>query len=145
MRRLDGTTRLGRALVLSLGLGALAARAWAEPGPAVDQLADLEVYALAAGANGSVIYQIANRGKSGTDRPFVVDVYVDGVRRDSITHGPLPGLSVQTAQSNLARLTGCKVRTVRLVLDPQNGVREASKANNERVAQLAPACTRPAR
>jgi hypothetical protein len=125
------------ALILGVVLGALAASA--QLGVAAE-LADLEVHGLAVTDQGSVIYQVANRGKGGTERPFVVDVYVDGVRRDSITHGPLPGLTLQTAQSGLARLPGCKTGTVRLVLDPQNGVRERSKANNERVAQLASAC-----
>lgn len=131
--------RLRLLLVFGLSLGAFAAGASAQP------LADLEVVAIAIAENGSVIYQVANRGPASTGRPFVVDVYVDGVRRDSVTHGPLPGLSMQTVQSNLARLTECAAGTVRLVLDPQNGVREASKANNERVAQLMAACGQPAR
>lgn len=137
--------RLGRPLVFGLALGLFGPGAWAQPRPEADQLPDLEVYAVGISDNGSVIYQVANRGKGGTDRPFVVDVYVNGVRRDSLTHGPLPGLSMQTVQSNLARLTECKAGTVRLVIDPQNGVREASKANNERVVQLVPPCARPPR
>ena len=137
--------RLAHPLVFGLALGLCVAPASAQPRPEADQLPDLEVYAVALGENGSVIYQVANRGKGGTERPFVVDVYVNGVRKDSITHSPLLGLSVQAAQSNLARLTERKVGTVRLVLDPQNSVREASKANNERTAQLVPACARPPR
>jgi subtilase family serine protease len=131
-------------VVVGLVLGALATGALAQPRPEANRLADLEVVAVAVTDDGSVIYQVGNRGMAGTDRSFVVDVYVDGVRRDSVTHAPLPGLSVQTVQSNLARLTECAAGTVRLVLDPQNGVREASKANNERVARLAPACAQPA-
>ena len=134
-----------RALMSGLVIGLAVASASAQPRPAADQLADLEVYAVALAENGSVIYQIANRGHGGTERSFVVDVYVNGVRKDSITHHPLPALTMQAAQSNLARLVECKAGTVRLVLDAQNSVREASKTNNERTAQLAPACARSAR
>jgi subtilase family serine protease len=130
---------------LAFVLSALASGAEAQPRPEAEHLPDLEVYALAAADNGAVIYQVANRGKAGTDRSFVVDVYVNGVRRDSITHGPLPALSMQTVQSSLARLAECTAGTVRLVLDPQNGVREASKANNERVVQVMPTCARSTR
>jgi subtilase family serine protease len=134
-----------RLLMAGLALGLCVTPASAQSRPAADQLADLEIVAVAVADNGSVIYQVANRGTGGTDRPFVVDVYVDGVRRDSVTHSPLPPLSMQTVQSNRARLTECTAGTVRLVLDPQNGVREASKANNERVARLAPPCAQPSR
>jgi hypothetical protein len=137
--------RLTHLLLFGLALGAFAADAWAQPRPEADQLPDLEILAVAIADNGAVIYQVANRGTGATGRPFVVDVYVDGVRRDSVTHGPLPPLSMQTAQSNRARLAECTAGTVRLVLDPQNGVREASKANNERVARIAPPCAPPAR
>jgi subtilase family serine protease len=126
---------------LAIGLGV----ASAQPRPAPQQLADLEVYAVALADNGAVIYQVANRGNGSTERPFVVDVYVNGVRKDSITHNPLPALTMQAAQSNLARVLECKAGTVRLVLDAQNSVREANKTNNERTTQLVPACARSAR
>ncbi|HXG03719.1 MAG TPA: CARDB domain-containing protein [Candidatus Binatia bacterium] len=130
------------AVTFALGLPAAASGQAAPGGPA---LSDLEVYAVGLAESGAVIYQVANRGNAGTDRPFLVDVYVDGVRRDSISHPALPALTVQTAQSNLARLTECKAAMVRIVLDPQNGVREASKTNNERSVQLLPVCARQGR
>jgi subtilase family serine protease len=134
-----------RLLASGLAVGLTALPAAAQPQPAVDQLADLEIYAMALAENGSLVYQVANRGNASTERPFVVDVYVNGVRKDSITHNPLPPLTVQAAQSNLARLVECKAGTIRLVLDAQNSVREANKTNNERTAQLAPPCARPTR
>ena len=131
-----------RVLICGLTLGLGVAAASAQPtGP----LADLEVYAVALAENGSVMYQVANRGNGGTERPFVVDVYVNGARKDSITHNPLPALTMQAAQSNLARLVECKAGTVRLVVDAQNSVREANKTNNERTVQLTPPCARSAR
>ena len=132
-------------LVFVLVLGVFAAGASAQTRPDSNQLADLEIVAVAVADNGSVIYQVANRGTGSTHRPFVVDVYVDGVRQDSVTHGPLPPRSMQTVQSNRARLTECTAGIVRLVLDSQNSVREASKANNERVERLAPSCAQPSR
>jgi subtilase family serine protease len=132
-------------LLFGLALGAFVAAASVQPRLEANELADLEVVAMSIADNGSVIYQVVNRGMGGTDRPFVVDIYVDGIRRDSVTHAPLPPLSMQTVQSNRARLTECTAGTVRLVLDPQNGVREASETNNERVARLAPPCSQPAR
>ncbi len=134
-----------RALLIGLALACLPVSARAQGVATNPALPDLEVYAVGLADSGAVIYQVANRGNAGTERPFLVDVYVDGVRRDSISHPALPALTVQTAQSNLARLTECRAATVRLVLDPQNGVREASKANNERSVQLAPACARQGR
>jgi subtilase family serine protease len=134
------------ACILGLVFLSVAYGVSAQPRPDADQLADLEVYSLGLTDKGSVIYQIGNRGKEGSERPFVVEVYINGVRKDAITHQPLPALSLQTAESNLARFTDCKAGTVRLVIDPQNAVREASKANNERVTALTPpACGRPPR
>lgn len=130
------------AVTFALGLPA---GAWGQAAPGSPALPDLEVYAVGLTDSGAVIYQVANRGNAGTDRPFLVDVYVDGVRRDSISHPALPALTVQTAQSNVARLTECKAAMVRLVVDPQNSVREASKTNNERSVPLAPACARQGR
>ena len=134
-----------RGLLIGLALAYLPAAAGGQTSAAAPALPDLEVYAVGLTDGGAVIYQVANRGHAGTERPFLVDIYVDGVRRDSISHPALPALTIQTAQSNVARLTECRAATVRLVLDPQNGVREASKANNERSAQLAPACAREGR
>ena len=84
---------------------------------------------------GSVIYQVANKGKGSTGKPFMVDIYIDSVRKDTIRHEPLPAMSIQTVESNLARLSDCNTGTVRLVLNAQNTVREADKKNNERIAQ----------
>jgi len=109
------------------------------------ELPDLEVHYLALSDKGSVIYQVANRGKVSSGLPFVAEIYINGVQTDSITHSPLPGLSVQTVESNMARLADCKAGKVRLVLDPQNSVQEVSKANNERSVLLTPRCAQAPR
>jgi subtilase family serine protease len=138
-------SRARRGCVLGLALACIAGTVSAQPRPDVGQLADLEVYSLGLTERGSVIYQIGNRGPAGTEGPFVVEIYINGVRKDAITHQPLPAMSMQTAESSLARFPDCAGGTVRLVVDPQGNVREASKANNERVAQLTPACGRAPR
>jgi hypothetical protein len=135
-----------QALVLTgLAVAWLGADVSAQTKPGAEQLPDLEVHYLGLSDRGSVIYQVANRGKGSTGRPFVAEIYINGVQRDSITHSPLPGLSVQTVESNLARLADCKAVTVRLILDAQNSVREVSKANNERSVLLTPRCAQAPR
>lgn len=101
---------------------------------------DLEVHHLGLTSTGSVIYQVVNKGTESTKAPFLVDIYVNGVRRDTIRHEPLPGMSLQTVESNKARFPDCKEGTVRVVLDIQKTVRESNEKNNERSAQLTPPC-----
>jgi subtilase family serine protease len=82
---------------------------------------------------------VRNRGNVSTG-PFVVDVNIDGVRKDTVKHGPLPSATNFTAKSELARIKGCKPGTVRVVLDPQNVVGEFDEGNNVASAQLTPPC-----
>jgi subtilase family serine protease len=105
-----------------------------------DKLADLAIHQASLGKAGSVIYQVANGGRSGTGGFFVVDIYIDGVRRDSIRHEPLPAMSMQTAESNLARVSECQTGTLRLVVDTQNTIRESNEKNNEYTGKLAAPC-----
>jgi subtilase family serine protease len=107
-----------------------------------DKLPDLIVHQVALSSAGSVIYQIANGGQSGTGSFFVVDVYLDGVRKDSIRHQALPAMSVQAAQSNLARLSDCQRGAVRLMVDAQNTIRESNEKNNEYNGQLTTPCSK---
>jgi len=134
-----------RGAVLGLALLGTASALAAQPRLETDRLADLEVYWIDLTDKGSVIYQVANRGKGSTEKPFVVDLYIDGRRQDSVTHQPLPALSVQAVESNLARFVDCQPAIVKLVIDPQKSVREVSRANNERAVKLTPRCGRTPR
>jgi len=124
----------GAALLAVLGFGAASFAADAQLVP------DLVIHQVGLTPTGSVVYQVANRGHAGTQAPFVVDIYLSGVRADTIRHEPLGAMSMQTVESNRARFSDCKGGTVRLVVDALNTVREADDKNNERVMQLAPSC-----
>jgi subtilase family serine protease len=110
--------------------------------PQQNKFSDLVVHQVGLSQAGSVIYQVANSGNSGTGGVFVVDIYVDGLRKDSIRHEALPAMSVQTVQSNLARLADCQRGSVRLVVDAHNMVPEINEKNNEHNVQLAAACSK---
>ncbi len=101
---------------------------------------DLAVSSIGVTPTGFVSYQVVNRGENSTGSPFVADVFIDGVRKDTIKHDPLPGHGQQTAQSALARLTGCKVGNVRVVVDAQNTVAESDETNNQTTKSLVPPC-----
>jgi subtilase family serine protease len=105
-----------------------------------DKLPDLAIHQAGLGKAGSVIYQVANGGSSSTGGFFVVDIYIDGVRRDSIRHEPLPAMSMQTVESNLARFAQCQTGTLRLTVDIQNTIRESNEKNNDYTGKLAAPC-----
>jgi hypothetical protein len=137
----------GAALLALLGFGAPSFAADARMAPATERQGrdtqnapDLVIHQVGLTPTGSVVYQVANRGHASTQAPFVVDIYLSGVRADTIRHEPLGAMSMQTVESNRARFSDCKGGTVRLVVDALNTVREADDKNNERVMQLAPSC-----
>jgi CARDB len=137
--------RSGTILTLVLLLGFCGSLHGAEvPGktPQQNKFPDLVVHQVSLSQAGSVIYQVANSGSSGTGGVFVVDIYVDGLRKDSIRHEALPAMSVQTVQSNLARFADCQRGSIRLVVDAQNTVREINEKNNEYGVQLTAACSK---
>jgi subtilase family serine protease len=105
-----------------------------------ESLPDLAVHQVGLSKAGSVVYQVANGGNAGTGGFFVVDIYINGVRKDSIRHEALPAMSVQTAESNLARFSPCQGGTVHLVLDSQNSIRETNEKNNAYTDQLTAPC-----
>jgi subtilase family serine protease len=105
-----------------------------------EKLPDLAIHQVGVSKAGSVVYQVANGGHAGTGGFFVVDIYINGVRRDSIRHEALPAMSVQTAESNSARFIPCQGGTARLVVDSQNMIRETNEKNNEYTNQLTAPC-----
>lgn len=105
-----------------------------------DKLPDLAFYQLGMSPSGSIIYQVVNSGKASTGVPFVVEIHVNGSRKDIIRHEPLPAMSLQAVESKLARLSECKPAVVQVTVDPNNHVNELDKKNNNRSAQLTPPC-----
>lgn len=106
----------------------------------VAKLADLEVGYVGLTPAGTVVYQVVNKGGGGGDQPFAVDIYLNGALKDTIRHEPLPAMTMQTVQSNLARVSDCQEMLVRVVVDSQHSVRESDRRNNERSAKLSLPC-----
>lgn len=102
--------------------------------------ADLLAGKVGLTSTGYVTYIIANAGPSGTGQPFVVDVYINGTRKDTITHEAMAGSTQQTVTSSLARYEGCRAGTIKLVLDSQQVVTEVDESNNQPAAAVTPPC-----
>ncbi|MFN2382767.1 MAG: CARDB domain-containing protein [Gemmatimonadota bacterium] len=103
------------------------------PGP------DLSVSWLRLDAEGRIEYLAANATAEPTGLPFVADVFVNEERKDTIKHDPLAprtGHAVTTA----VQFGSCARGTIRVALDPQTIVAEASEQNNGRTTQLTPPC-----
>lgn len=101
---------------------------------------DLAVTVLPLTNKGYIQYQVRNRGLVSTRQPFVVNIYVNNVRKDTITHTILSGKARKKVISKLARLDDCKGGMVRVVVDSQNFVKEYNEANNEHRRLLRPPC-----
>jgi hypothetical protein len=139
MATIDASGRRIRRLGAAAGIALLLAVAWAAKG--VDAAGpDLLIPSVSLSPAGNVIYQVANRGAGRVPGPFIVEINVDGTRRDVITHVALPSQSAQTVESTRARLDACKAATVRLVADPPNLVPEPDERNNERSQKLERPC-----
>ena len=105
----------------------------------VDQ-PDLVIESASLNGDGYVAYAVRNRSSTGAGTPFVVDVYLDGKREDTMKHDTLPGHAERAAVSSLARFAGCETGTIRLVADAQQVVTEFDESNNEQQRQITPAC-----
>ncbi|MGQ0429925.1 MAG: CARDB domain-containing protein [Gammaproteobacteria bacterium] len=108
-------------------------------GPAPSQ-ADLVIGFLGFSSDGRVMYQVQNRGQSSTENPFVVDIFIDGERRDTVKHPPLPPFSSQQVKSLLARPDVCAASVLHAAADPQQIVAEHSESNNALERRTAPPC-----
>jgi hypothetical protein len=91
---------------------------------------DLVIRGLGFTSEGKVRYLVQNHGGVAASQPFVVDVYFNGQRRDTVKHGGLPPLSQQRVESSLANPGGCAQAQLRAIADSQQIVAEASEANN---------------
>ena len=156
---------LGTALLLTVAFAAPAAAQRTRPGRAVpvvsqpagqpappgallafnDQLlpvegVDLVVGIREANADKRVVYSIRNRGTQPTPSGFHADVFVDGVRKDTI---PIPAMAGGERRELVAanvQLEKCGEHTVRVVADKDHVVSEVDEANNEHSEAVVPPC-----
>jgi subtilase family serine protease len=101
---------------------------------------DLVISAFGFTSGGRITYTIQNRGREATTSPFVVDVYVDATRKDTIKHSTLPSWSEQKVVSNLARAGTCATANLRLAVDSQQLVAEGDETNNSPQRSDTPVC-----
>ncbi|HXG05356.1 MAG TPA: CARDB domain-containing protein [Candidatus Binatia bacterium] len=101
---------------------------------------DLLVRNLGLSATGFVAFTVVNQGHVAAATPFVADVFVNELRRDTIKFDPLRPAGSQAVQSALARAPDCKPVQITVVVDAQNVVSEASETNNVASRQVVPPC-----
>lgn len=111
-----------------------------ERDPRLAKQIDLVVRSIGVSDSNYVTYTIRNRGLVDGDDPFVVDIYVNGDRRDTVKHSPLKARGEATIVSNVARFETCQPGEVKIVVDPQQTVREVYNDNNESTRKFTPAC-----
>jgi subtilase family serine protease len=101
---------------------------------------DLVINALGFNPVRHAVYTIANCGRTATNLPFVVDVYMNGQRADTIEQKILPGRSQQTVTSSLAIDQGCSETTLLAIADPQKVITESSSESHQKTVQVSPPC-----
>lgn len=101
---------------------------------------DLRITELKFNSSRHVIYTVTNCGRSSTSLPFVVDLYINGARGDTVEHQILPGQSQQMVTSQLAKDQGCDRAVLLAIADPQHIVPESNTANNQMTVDLIPPC-----
>lgn len=107
--------------------------------PAPSQ-ADLTMMSFGLTADARMTYIVVNRGRTPANSPFVVDLTIDGQRKDTIKHNALPALSQQRVISNLARPEVCSMINLGIAVDTQQLVNEADESNNTQLRQMVPPC-----
>jgi len=101
---------------------------------------DLVVRGLGFTAEGKVRYVVQNVGGVATSGPFVVDVFYNGQRRDTVKHNGLPALSQQRVESSLANPGGCAQAQLHAIADSQQAVPEGTENNNSMSIVQVPPC-----
>lgn len=101
---------------------------------------DLVIRALGFTSAGKVRYLVQNHGGVAASQPFVVDLYYNGQRRDTVKHNGLPPLSQQRVESSFANPGGCAQAQLHAIADSQQAVPEASESNNSASIQQVPPC-----
>lgn len=92
-----------------------------------------------AGAN-QIAFTMTNAGRSPVTQPFVSDIFINGVRKDTYKHPPQAAQSDVSVVSTLARIDSCGTVSIRIVSDAQQVITEANEANNTQTATLTPTC-----
>jgi subtilase family serine protease len=107
--------------------------------PIVDGM-DLIPIAIALDATNHVGYTMMNAGRSAVPQPFVADIYVNGVRRDTYKHTAQGAQSRVPVVSALARVDSCGPVVIKVVADAQQVIAEANEANNAPAVTITPRC-----
>jgi len=92
---------------------------------------DVCISALSLNETRHVAFTVRNIGGAGTGAPFLIDVYVNNGKTDSIQIPPMPNGAALSFEAHNAFLAGCQTVSVRLILDPQRTVPDADRTNNE--------------
>ena len=103
-------------------------------------LADLCVGSVAVSPARFLTFTVRNRGSRSTSAGFTAEIYVNGVRQETVEFAPLAGSRVRKAEARVARLADCEKGTIRLVLDPRNVVTETDESNNDVSLDRVPPC-----
>jgi subtilase family serine protease len=107
--------------------------------PIVDGM-DLLPITIALDATNHVGYTMMNAGRSPVTQPFVADIYVNGVRRDTYKHTGQGAQSQVPVLSSLARVDSCGAVVIKVVADAQQVIAEANETNNTTEATITPRC-----
>jgi hypothetical protein len=108
--------------------------------PARSRLADLCTGSLGVNLARFATFTVRNIGAKSTEDSFTADVFINGVRQETVQFDPLAASSRRTVESTVARFTDCQRGTVRLLLDPQTLVTESNKFNNDYSVERVPPC-----
>lgn len=101
---------------------------------------DLVISKFGFTPGGRVSYTLQNRGRNATASPFVVDIFINLARKDTVKHSHLPSWSEQQVISNLARAGTCDTVTIKVQADTQQLVAEDDEANNAQQRPDTPPC-----
>jgi subtilase family serine protease len=93
---------------------------------------------LQVAPDGAMVYEVKNFGQASCPA-FSTDVYVGGVKKETLSHAALGAGAVQS-RTTATRLAGCAAATVRFVADAGSQAAEADEANNQATRELAPPC-----
>lgn len=78
-----------------------------------------------------VAFTIQNIGSRATGAPFLVDVYLNNAKTDSIQLSPLGGHGVQSIETTHAFLPTCQSALVRVVIDPLHAIAGEDRTYND--------------
>jgi hypothetical protein len=106
---------------------------------AVDGM-DLIPMGIGLDPSNHVTYTMVNAGRNAIAQPFVADIYLGGVRRDTYKHSSMAAQAQAAVVSTLARVDSCATVEIRIVADAQQVVAEANEGNNTQSVTVTPKC-----